>query len=71
MSYKFIPSDRSEKNQTLSQLRFLRKSAAALEQQLAEDGELPSWVKSRVAKAAAETSIATSYLLHLREKEKK
>ena len=69
MAQQFIPSGKSEVSKALAQLAYLQKAAAVLETQLRADGDLPSWVKSRLTKSAAELSIASSYVLHLRKKE--
>jgi len=68
---QFIPSDKGDANRTLAQLRYLKQAAASLEKQLLADADLPSWVKQRIAKSAADISIATSYIIHLQEKQER
>jgi len=68
VAQQFIPSEKGDASKALAQLAYIQKAAAVLEAQLRADGNLPSWVKSRLTKSAAELSIASSYVLHLREK---
>lgn len=71
MAKKFIPSSECADQQTLAQLRYLKRAAELLEARLKKEGSLPSWVKSRIARASIEVSVAASYDKHLREKERK
>lgn len=70
MAQKFIPSNRCEDEKTLTQLRYLQRSAAALERVLLKNGDVPSWVKSRVGRASTEMSVAASHALQQNEKER-
>ncbi len=71
MAKKFIPSSECADQQTLAQLRYLRQAAEQLEARLRKEDSLPSWVKSRIARASVEVSVAASYEQHRREKERK
>lgn len=70
MAKQFIPSNRTEDEKTLAQLRYLQKAASALEAQLMQSGVLPSWVKTRITRASMEMSVATSYAIQQQEKKR-
>lgn len=71
MAQQFIPSEKGDVGRTLAHLRYVKKAADMLEKQLRQDADLPSWVKARITKSAAELSIASSYVLHLNKNEER